>query len=142
MTLDISLLPLGISDVPPGDFRALGLMLAELRALAERPREAQRAAQTLQSGGEYWNTLPYGAMPTSLAPPVRRAASLADPVGGPSGDRFNLPTPGAAGAWCRPPPVPIAETSPLSNQNFWIPTLLVAFGVGVFWLSRGLEMPP
>ena len=81
-------------------------------------------------------------MPTSLAPPVRRAASLADPVGGPSGDRFNLPTPGAAGAWCRPPPVPIAETSPLSNQNFWIPTLLVAFGVAVFWLSRGLEMPP
>ena len=100
------------------------------------------AAQTLQSGGEYWNTLPDGAMPTSLAAPVRLAAPLADPVLGPRGNRSNLPPPGPAGAWCRPPPVPIAETSPLSNQSFWIPALLVAFGVGVFWLSRGLEMPP
>jgi len=104
--------------------------------------DCEWAAQTLQSGGEFWNTLPLGAMPNRLAPPVRLGASLADPARGPSGDRSNLPPPGPAGAWCRPPPVPIADTSPLANRNFWIPALLVAFGVGVFWLSRGLEMPP
>jgi hypothetical protein len=99
------------------------------------------AARTLQAGGEYWNTLPVGAMPTRLAPPTRLAGSPANPVQGPSGDRSNLPPLGPAGAWCRPPAIPIGKTSPLSNQSFWIPALLVAFGIGVFWLSRGLEMP-
>jgi hypothetical protein len=126
-------------------------LAADTTIAAPRPRgtapgslqmDCEWTAQTLQSGAEYWNTLPYGATPTSLGPPVRLAASLADPVLGPSGNRTNLPPPGPAGAWCRPPPVPIAETSPLANRNFWIPALLVAFGVGVFWLSRGLEMPP
>jgi hypothetical protein len=126
-------------------------LVAATTIAAPRPREATPGsihidcawmALTLQSGGDNWNTLPYDAMPTSLAPPVRLGASPANPVQGPSGNRSNLPRPGPAGAWCRPPPVPIAQTSPLSNQSFWIPVLLATFGVGVFWLSRGLEMPP
>jgi hypothetical protein len=98
--------------------------------------------QTLQSGGEYWQTLPYAAMPARLAPPGRPGASLADPIRGPSGNRTNLQAPGPAGAWCRPPPIPIADTSPLANRGFWIPASLVLFGIGVFWLSRGLALPP
>jgi hypothetical protein len=98
--------------------------------------------KTLQSGGEYWQALPYAAMPTRLAPPPRVDGGLADPIRGPSGNRSNLQAPGPAGAWCRPPPIPIADTSPLANRGFWIPASLVLVGVGVFWLSRGIELPP
>jgi hypothetical protein len=136
-----------VDDNPATD----ALLAADTKIAAARLRGAAPAkleiecgwvTRTLQMGGEYWNGLPYGAMPTSLAPPIRLGASLADPIQGPSGDRSNLPPPGPAGAWCRPPPVPIAETSPLANRTFWIPATILAFGIGVFWLSRGLEMPP
>jgi hypothetical protein len=36
----------------------------------------------------------------------------------------------------------MADSSPLANRGFWIPASLVLFGVGVFWLSRGMVLPP
>ena len=97
--------------------------------------------QQLQAAGRYWNAVSVGAPPVRLSPPPRAIAPLVDPIRGPGGDRTNVSAPGPAGAWCRPPPVPFAESSPLAGRGFWLPVAVALFGVTVFWLSRGLRMP-
>jgi len=91
--------------------------------------------------GSYWNSQAVSGPPVQLAPPQFAPNPLADPIGGPSGDRTNLSKPGPAGAWCRPPPVPFADSSPLASRVFWTPIALALFGALVFWLSRGVKLP-
>jgi hypothetical protein len=93
--------------------------------------------QQLQAFGNYWDHQLGGG------PPVQLASNIAtDPVQGSSGDPANLPWQGPAGAWCRPAPLPFAESSPLASRAFWTPVALVLSGVAVFWLSRGFKLPP
>ena len=69
------------------------------------------------------------------------ANPLGDPTSGPTGDRSNLPPPGPAGAWCRPLPVPFAQSDPLASRTLWIWVGVLLVMVFVFWLSRGWKMP-
>lgn len=97
----------------------------------------EQLPQQLQAFGEYWNNH------SVAGPPVRLSANIsADPVRGPSGDPSNLPWPGPAGAWCRPLPLPFADSSPLASRAFWTPVAFVLFGIAVLWLSRGVKLPP
>jgi hypothetical protein len=91
-------------------------------------------ARQLQSLGKYWNGRTVSGMPGLLA------ANSAAVSGG--GNSSNLSLEGRAGAWCRPAPVPFADSSPLASRAFWQPIAVVSFGVVVFWLSRGVRLPP
>jgi hypothetical protein len=97
----------------------------------------EQLVQQLQAGGNYWNTQAISGPPAQFA-----VNSPADPTRGPSGDPPNLSRRGPAGAWCRPPPVPFADSSPLAGRAFWTPIAVVLLGVAVFWLSRGVRLPP
>jgi hypothetical protein len=91
----------------------------------------EQTPQEMQAGGEFWNFNVGSGPPVDL--PLREFApnSLADPIRGPSGDRSNLTPPGPVGAWCRPPPLPFADSSPLASRVFWasIAFVLVHFRV-------------
>lgn len=90
----------------------------------------------LQAFGEYWNNHSAGGRPVQLA-----ANLSTDPTQDPSGDPSNLPRQGSAGAWCRPSPVPFADSSPLASRTFWTPIILVLCAIAVLWLSRGVGLP-
>jgi hypothetical protein len=101
------------------------------------------AAHQLQNGGAFWTPQARSAGPVQFPAAVftgNRPGSR-DPVTlGPSGHPVNLPAEGPAGPWCRPPPVPMSQTSPLASRTFWV-VLLFPMGVFVvFWLSRGLRI--
>lgn len=91
----------------------------------------------LQSGGQYWNTRTSGRLPALLAANVP-----GDPVEGPAGDPSNLPPDGRGGGWCRPRPLPFADSSPLASRAFWVPVAVLLVGASLFWLSRGVSLPP
>jgi hypothetical protein len=93
----------------------------------------EELALQLQSAGKYWNGQTISGMPGLLS-----ANSVAVSAGGNSS---NLSPEGRAGAWCRPAPVPFAESSPLASRAFWQPFAVLLFGVVVFWLSRGIRLP-
>ena len=93
----------------------------------------EELAGQLQSAGKYWNVQTISGMPGLLA-----ANSMAVSAGGKS---TNLSPEGRAGSWCRPAPIPFAESSPLASRAFWQPIAVVAFGIIVFWLSRGIRLP-
>jgi len=93
----------------------------------------EELAGQLQSAAKYWNGQTISGMPRLLA-----ANSMAASAGGNS---TNLSPEGRAGAWCRSPPIPFAESSPLASRAFWQPIAVVAFGIIVFWLSRGIRLP-
>lgn len=90
----------------------------------------------LESGGEYWNTQTVGGPAAQFF-----VKAPADPTQGPSGDPSNLYWPNSAGEWCRPLPLPFAESGPLASRIFWTPILLLLVGVAVLWLSRGVRLP-
>lgn len=123
---------LGIGDSAAGPSTIGGAAIpAATRSVCEQ------APEQLQAVGNYWNHQ------ASSGPPVQLAVNVAtDPVRGPSGDPGNLPSAGPAGAWCRPPPLPFAESGPLASRAFWTPVALVLSGLTVFWLSRGFKLPP
>jgi hypothetical protein len=98
----------------------------------------------LQTGGAFWTAQGVSAAPIGFPPGVftGSVAANANPLAlGPGGDRSNLPSPGPAGDWCRPPPVPFARSSPLASRIFWTPVAVVLAGIVVFWLSRGVKTP-
>ena len=101
----------------------------------------------LQRGGEFWTAQAVSGAPVQFPPGVFTGSTLdianplGDPTIGPSGDRSNLPPPGPAGAWCRPLPVPFAQSSPLTSRTLWIWVVVLLVMVFVFWLSRGWKMP-
>lgn len=87
----------------------------------------------LQSAGKYWNGQTISGMPRLLA-----ANSMAVPA---AGNASNLSLEGRAGAWCRPAPIPFAQSSPLASRAFWQPIAIFSFGIIAFWLSRGFRLP-
>jgi hypothetical protein len=98
-----------------------------------------RAACTEPAGqfqvpAKYWNSQTVSGMPRLLA-----ANSIAVSAGGNSSNRSPE---NRAGAWCRAAPVPFAESSPLESRAFWQPIAVVSLGIVVFWLSRGVRLPP
>jgi hypothetical protein len=97
----------------------------------------ERLVQQVQAGGKYWNAQAASGRPVRV-----EVDSSADPTQGPSGYPSNLSRQGSAGAWCRPTPVPFEDSSPLASRTFWTPILVVLCGIIVFWLSRGVKLPP
>lgn len=123
-----------------------------LRPIVAMPRARGGRATTcyddytsgqLQSGGEFWTPQAQSAVPVQMPAAVftgSRSGSR-DPVAlGPAGHPVNLPVEGPAGAWCRPPPVPMSQSSPLVTRAFWIVVLFPTGVFVVFWLSRGLRI--
>ena len=94
----------------------------------------EELAGQLQSAGKYWDGQTISGMPRLLA-----ANPMAVSAGGKS---TNLSPEGRAGAWCRPPLIPFSEIGPLASRAFWQPIAVLAFGIIVFWLSRGIRLPP
>jgi hypothetical protein len=101
----------------------------------------------LQAGMEFWDAQARSIAPVQLPSGIFAASSLlnanflGDPISGPSGERSNLPSPGPAGAWCRPGPVPFFESSPLARRVLWMPVIVILAIFVLFWLSRGMKMP-
>jgi len=97
------------------------------------------------AGGNFWTSQGMSASPVQFPPGVFTGSVknvLGDPIFGPAGHPTNVRSPNtAAGGWCRPLPVPLWERSPLASRSFWIPISILAVGVVVFWLSRGVKMP-
>jgi hypothetical protein len=101
----------------------------------------------LQAGGQYWTPQAVTPAPVSFAPgefgatPFLNSGALGDPAFAPTYDKFNLLPPVQAGGWCRPPPTPFSQTSPLARYIFWIPFLILLGALMVLFLSRGVRMP-
>ena len=106
-----------------------------------------QTAMRLQAGGKFWTAQAISATPVQFPPGVFTGSTLeianppGDPTSGPGGDRSNLPSLGPAGAWCRPLPVPFAQSGPLASRTLWIWVMVLLVTVFVFWLSRGWKMP-
>ena len=96
----------------------------------------------LQAGGEFWNTQAVSVTPVQFPWGQFASNALGDPTQGPSGHPSNVSAPDPAGAWCRPPAVPFAQSSPLMSRTFWMPIGIVLLGIAVLWLSRGVKLPP
>jgi hypothetical protein len=91
--------------------------------------------ETPAPGSSYWNSEAGSAMPSLLA-----ASNILAAVGPASGMPNQLSAPGSAGVWCRPGPVPIGDSGPASRA-FWVPVLILLFGLIVFWITRGFALP-
>ncbi len=97
----------------------------------------------LQNGGAFWTPQARSAVPVQFPAAVFTGNRLGsrDPVAlGPAGHPVNLPAEGQAGSWCRPPPVPMSQSSPLVTRAFWIVVLFPTGVFVVFLLSRGLRI--
>ena len=106
---------------------------------------ANEVESELQGGGEFWTGQARSTVPTSFPRNVftNNLHGAADPLAlGPTGDPVNLPAPGPAGNWCRPPATPMSETSPLVTRAFWIMLLFPTAVLLVFGLSRGFRLRP
>lgn len=97
----------------------------------------------LQAGGQFWSRQAVSVPPAQFAPasPLPNPEPLEDPAFTPSANRSNLILSSLAGAWCRPPPVPFAQTSPLATYAFWTPCIFLFAAAMAFWMSRGVAMP-
>jgi hypothetical protein len=97
----------------------------------------------LQAGGQFWTPQARSATPVRFPGAVFIGSRLAskDPLGlGPIGHPVNVSPAGPAGSWCRPPPTPMGQSSPLEYRVFWI-VLFFPLGVSlVFWASRGIQI--
>ena len=95
-------------------------------------------ARGLEAGGKYWNVQGLRAKPEHFLP------GMATSLGGlgRSGNQSNVAQPGPAGGWCRPAPEPFWRSSPLESRFLWIGAAALLVGVVVFWLSRGIKLPP
>jgi len=98
----------------------------------------------LQTGGEFWSGQAASAMPVQFPPGLFTGpVEVGNPLGGlgPKGNPTNLPAPGPAGGWCRPPHGPFSDSSPLEDRIFWIGVGVVLTSLLVFLLSRGMKLP-
>jgi hypothetical protein len=104
-------------------------------------------SRLLRAGGQFWSRQAVSAPPAQFAQgefgasPFPNPEPLGDPAFTPSANRPNLIPPSLAGAWCRPPPVPFAQTSPLATYAFWTPCIFLFAAAMVLWMSRGVTMP-
>ena len=124
-----------------------------LAGVATRPRRggiptgctAGEVESELQGGTAFWGPQARSAVPVQFPAAVFTGNTRggSDPLGlGPTGHPVNLPVEGPAGGWCRPPPTPMSQSSPLVLRSFWI---LVLFPIGVmlvYFLSRGPRLRP
>jgi hypothetical protein len=97
----------------------------------------------LQAGGEFWTPQARSATPVQFPGAVFISSRLAskDPLGlGPIGHPVNVPPAGPAGSWCRPPPTPMGQSSPLEYRVFWIALFFPLAVFLVFWASRGIRI--
>jgi hypothetical protein len=101
-------------------------------------------ARGLEAGGKYWNVQGLLAKPEQFLPGMATGIGVGNPVGGlgRSGNQSNVDHPGPAGGWCRPAPVPFWQSNPLAWPLLWIGVAALLVGVVVFWLSRGIKIPP
>jgi hypothetical protein len=101
-------------------------------------------ARGLEAGGKYWNVQGLRAKPEQFLPGMATRIEVGNPLGGlgRSGNRSNVAQPGPAGGWCRPAPEPFWRSSPLQSPFLWIGVAALLVGVVVFWLSRGIKIPP
>jgi hypothetical protein len=101
-------------------------------------------ARGLEAGGKYWNVQGLRAKPEQFLPGMATRIEVENPLGGlgRSGNRSNVAQPGPAGGWCRPAPEPFWRSSPLQSPFLWIGVAALLVGVVVFWLSRGIKIPP
>jgi hypothetical protein len=97
----------------------------------------------LQAGGQFWTPQARSATPVQFPGAVFISSRLASkhPLGlGPIGHPVNVPPAGPAGSWCRPPPTPISQSSPLEYRVFWIVLFFPLAVFLVFWASRGIRI--
>lgn len=99
--------------------------------------------EQLQASGQFWNAQAVSATPVQFPQGTFTGIDLQNPLGdlGPSGNPSNLSPQGPGGGWCRPPPGPFSQSSPLESRLVWVGTVSALVGVLVFWLSRGMKMP-
>jgi hypothetical protein len=95
----------------------------------------EQAPGQVRTGGQYWNGQTSLPMPAVLAP-----NAPGDPVEGPNGDPSNLLGDGRAGGWCRPHPLPFADSSPMARRNFWLALAILLTGSGLFVPTRGVRL--
>ncbi len=132
---------------PQGDVWAetdLFALSQDATAAGVRPAcESSEMAKELQAGGKYWSEQNVNPTPVQFPRGVFKGAQIANPLGdlGPSGNPSNLPSPGAAGEWCRPSPIPFTETSPIESRLVWGVSAILVAGVAIFYLSRSAHMP-
>jgi len=100
-------------------------------------------ARGLETSSRFWGPQTISALPTDFPKGVFSGRNESNPLGdlGPIGDRANLPSTGPAGSWCRPGPTPFDLTSPLEDRLVWILFGLLAGGLLVFYLTRGISLP-
>jgi hypothetical protein len=101
-------------------------------------------ARGLEAGGKYWNVQGVRAKPEQFLPGMSAGIGLGNPVGalGRSRNQSNVDQPGPAGGWCRPGPEPFWRSSPLASPFLWTGVAALLVSVVVFWLSRGIKIPP
>jgi hypothetical protein len=101
-------------------------------------------ARGLEAGGKYWNVQGLLAKPEQFLPGMATGIGVGNPVGGlgRSGNQSNVAQPGPAGGWCRPGAQPFWRSSPLESPFLWTGVAALLVGVVVFWLSRGIKIPP
>jgi hypothetical protein len=101
-------------------------------------------ARGLEAGGKYWNVQGMLAKPKQFLPGMATGIGVSNPVGGlgRSGNQSNVDQPGPAGGWCRPAPGPFWQSSPLESPFLWTGVAALLVGIVVFWLSRGIKIPP
>jgi hypothetical protein len=101
-------------------------------------------ARGLEAGGKYWNVQGLLAKPEQFLPGMATGIGVGNPVGGlgRSGNQSNVAEPGPAGGWCRPAPERFWRSSPLESPFLWTGVAALLVGIVVFWLSRGIKIPP
>ena len=101
-------------------------------------------ARGLEAGGKYWNVQGLLAKPEQFLPGMATGIGVGNPMGGlgRSGNQSNVAQPGPAGGWCRPAPERFWQSSPLESPFLWTGVAALLVGVVVFWLSRGIKIPP
>jgi hypothetical protein len=101
-------------------------------------------ATGLEAGGKYWNVQGLLAKPEQFLPGMATGIGVGNLLGGlgRSGNQSNVDQPGPAGGWCRPAPGPFWQSSPLESPFLWTGVAALLVGIVVFWLSRGIKIPP
>ena len=104
---------------------------------------ANEVSSGLQAGGEYWSGQAVSAAPVQFAHGVFVGMEGGTPLGdlGPTGNPTNIMAQGPAGGWCIPPQTPFSDSSPLESRVAWILFIIVAGGLVIFLLSRGVHRP-
>ena len=119
------------------------LSLDDTSVKTPSPCPDSETARDLQTSSRFWGPQTRSAVPVEFPNGIVSGRNISDPLGdlGPTGDRPNLSPVGPAGSWCRPGPTPFDLTSPLENRLVLLLFGLLAGGLLVFYLTRGVSLP-